>query len=168
MYKKFNAKRAAAMLFVYSPVLSDEDVKCIHKAGGDIKDIAASILEHGPPFTRHEVMTLVKAAGDMPDHNFEKEGDAWKDDTLQKYAKYIHNYKYTYTDEAKKVDPKIDTSIEHNGPMAQDIEQVNPAAIQNDPKTGYKTVDTGRLALMNAGAIADLAREIEGLKNGAS
>jgi hypothetical protein len=163
--RKFNAKRAAAMLYVYSPILSDEDVKAIHKAGGDIKDIAAAIIEHGPPFTKHEVMTLVKACGDMPGHNFEKEGDAWKDDTLSKYAEFIRNYRYTYTDDAKKVDPNIDTSIEHNGPMAQDIEKVNPAAVAVDKKSGYKTVDTGRLALMNAGAIADLARQVEELKN---
>jgi hypothetical protein len=50
--------------------------------------------------------------------------------------------------------------------MAQDIEQVNPAAVNTDPSTGYKKVDTGRLALMNAGAIADLARELRELKNG--
>jgi hypothetical protein len=166
MIKRANAKRAAAMLFVYSPILSDEDVKAIHKAGGDIKDIAAAIIEHGPPFTEHEIKTLVKASGNMPDTDFEKEGDAWKDDTIKKYAEYIRNYKYTYTDEAKTVDPSIDTSIEHNGPMAQDIEKVNPAAVKEDPKTGYKVVDTGRLALMNAGAIADLARDVEALKNG--
>jgi hypothetical protein len=163
---KYHAKRAAAMLHLYSSVLSDEDVKQIHNAGGDIKDIAAAIIEHGPPFTTHEIMTLVKATGNMPDTDFDKEGEAWKDDTISKYAEYIKNYRYTYTDEAKKVDPNIDTSIEHNGPMAQDIEKVNPAAVKEDSKTGYKTVDTGRLALMNAGAIADLAREVEALKNG--
>jgi hypothetical protein len=164
-YRRYNAKRAAAMLHIYSPVLSDEDVKNIHQHGGDIKDIAAAIIEHGPPFSTHEVKTLVKACGDMsPDHDFEKQGDAWKDDTIDKYAKFIRNYKYTYTDEAKKVDAGIDTSVEHNGPMAQDIEKVNPAAVQTD-KSGYKVVDTGRLALMNAGAIADLAREVAELKN---
>ena len=165
-YEQARAKRAAALLFVCSPVLSDEDVKNIYRIGGDIQDIAAAIIEHGPPFTEHEIMTLVKARGDMPDHNFEQDGNAWKDDTLKKYAQYIHNYKYTYKNEAKKVDAKIDTSTEHIGPMAQDIEKVNPAAVKEDPKTGYKTVDVGRVALMNAGAIADLARQVAELQNG--
>ncbi len=159
------ARRAAAMLHVFHPVLSDEDVKKIHDSV-DIKETAAAIIESGPPFTISEIKTLVKAAGEMDDdHNFEKEGDIWKDDTLGKYAEYIKNYKYTYKDEAKKVDPSIDTKQEHIGPMAQDIEKVNPAAVQTD-KSGYKVVDTGRLALMNAGAIADLAREIKELKHG--
>jgi hypothetical protein len=152
------------MLHIWSPILSDEQVKRIHGTG-DIKEIAAQIIKNGPPYTKHEIMTLVKAAGEMDeDHNFEKEGDAWKDDTLSKYAQYIRNYQYTYNDEAKKVDPSIDTEKEHIGPMAQDIEKVNPAAVNEDPKSGYKTVDAGRLALMNAGAIADLAREIDHLK----
>jgi hypothetical protein len=156
--RKINAQHAAALLHLFSPILSDEHVKRIHEAS-DPKDIAAAIIEHGPPYSKHEIIELVKASGldDMPDD---------KDDTLAKYAEHIRNYKYTYTDEAKTVDPNIDTSIEHNGPMAQDIEKVNPAAVKEDPKTGYKTVDTGRLALMNAGAIADLAREVSELKHG--
>jgi hypothetical protein len=155
-----NAHKAAALLHLFSGVLSDEHVKRIHSAC-DPKDIAAAIIEHGPPFSKDEVMTLVKAAGR---DDFDNEADDMPDDTLSKYAEHIHNYKYTYTDEAKKVDPNIDTSTEHNGPMAQDIEQVNPAAVKE--VNGYKTVDTGRLALMNAGAIADLAREVAELKNG--
>jgi hypothetical protein len=158
--RRLNARKAAAMLHIYSSILSDEHVKRIH-ATGNIKDIAAAIVEHGPPYSKHEVMTLVKAAGH---DDFDKEPDDMPDDTLVKYAEHIRNYKYTYTDEAKKVDPDIDTSTEHNGPMAQDIEKVNPAAVKEI--NGYKTVDTGRLALMNAGAIADLAREVAELKNG--
>jgi hypothetical protein len=166
MIKKYNAKRAAALLCSFGPLLSDEHVKRIHEVGGDIKDIAAAIIEHGPPYNDKEIMTLVKAAGNMDtEHDFEKDGDAWNDDTLKKYADYIQNYKYTYTDEAHKVDSSIDTNQEHIGPMAQDIEKVNPAAVRTD-KSGYKVVDTGRLALMNAGAIADLARAVEELKHG--
>jgi hypothetical protein len=145
------------MLHFFSPILSDEDVKRIHKHGG-LQDTAAAIMENGPPFSKHEIETLVKAA------QLDEPGDDCDDDTISKYAEHIRNYKYTYTDEAKKVDPEIDTSIEHNGPMAQDLEKVNPAVVVED-KSGYKTVDTGRLALMNAGAIADLAREVEKLKH---
>jgi hypothetical protein len=157
--RQINAKRAAGILHLFSNVLSDEHVKRIHDKI-DIKDIAAAIIESGPPYSEQEIKTLVKAAGK------DKEFESDHDDTLEKYAEFIRNYKYTYTDEAKTVDASIDTSIEHNGPMAQDIEKVNPAAVKEDPKTGYKTVDTGRLALMNAGAIADLAREVAELKNG--
>jgi hypothetical protein len=42
--------------------------------------------------------------------------------------------------------------------MAQEIEKVLPAAIIETDE-GVKTVDTGRLALGNAGAIGDLARQ---------
>ena len=50
--------------------------------------------------------------------------------------------------------------------MAQDLEKVNPATVVEDKETGYKEVDTGRLALMNAGAIAELARAVKELQNG--
>jgi hypothetical protein len=158
--RRLNARKAAAMLHVYSAVLSDEHVKRIHKAV-DPRDTAAAIIESGPPYTKQEIMTLIKARGS---DDFDNEPDDMPDDTLKKYAEHIRNFKYTYTDEAKTVDPNIDTSVEHNGPMAQDIEKVNPAAIKE--VNGYKTVDTGRLALMNAGAIADLAREVSELKHG--
>ena len=46
--------------------------------------------------------------------------------------------------------------------MAQDIEMVNPACIKETPE-GVKTVDTARLAMMNAGAIGDLARQMQDL-----
>ncbi len=153
----------AASLGIFGNILSDEDCKTLIDKG-DKKHIARHILGRGAPYTRGEVIALVEAIGNMDDdHDFERDGKAWKDDTLDKYAEHIKNYKYTYKEEAKEIDPSIDTSIEHNGPMAQDIEKVNPAAVVED-ESGYKTVDTGRLALMNAGAIADLAREIRELK----
>ncbi len=156
-------KYIAASLGLFGSILSDEECKELIKRG-DKKQIAGHIIDHGPPFNKGEVLALAEAAGNMDDdHDFDRDGNAWKDDTLDKYAKYIRNYKYTYKEEAKQVDPSIDTSVEHNGPMAQDIEQVNPAAVVED-ESGYKTVDTGRLALMNAGAIADLARELKELK----
>ncbi len=161
--KKHANRRLAAML--HCCTLSDEDCKAIHDLT-DIKELAAQIIENGPPFTAAEVKTLVKASGGQyGGRSFDDDGDNWLDDTLSKYAEHIRNYKYNYIEEAKKVDPSIDTKTEHIGPMAQDIEKVNPAAVQTD-KSGYKVVDTGRLALMNAGAIADLAREVQELKHG--
>lgn len=44
----------------------------------------------------------------------------------------------------------------HYGPMAQDLEKtaVGRSAVMVDPQTGLKKVDTGRLSLINAGAMA--------------
>lgn len=86
--------------------------------------------------------------------------DADEDTILEAYANNIYNYLYNYKDEATAIDPSIDPQEEQIGPMAQDIEKVNPACVKETPE-GVKEVDTGRLALMNAGAIADLAREME-------
>lgn len=92
--------------------------------------------------------------------------DDWSDDNdgsvLSGYADYIKNYVYTYKPEATEIDSNIDPNQEHIGPMAQDIEKVNPACIKETPE-GIKTVDTARLAMMNAGAIGDLARQLQDL-----
>lgn len=92
--------------------------------------------------------------------------DDWADDkdqsVLKAYADHIKNYLYTYKPEATQVDSKIDPNEEHIGPMAQDIEQVNPACVKED-ENGIKSVDTARLAMMNAGAIGDLARQMQEL-----
>lgn len=101
----------------------------------------------------------------------ERERDIFNDDdwddvddsVLKGYAEHIKNYVYNYKPEAQNVDPTIDPNQEHIGPMAQDIEQVNPACVNETPE-GVKTVDTARLAMMNAGAIADLAREVQEIK----
>ena len=69
---------------------------------------------------------------------------------------------YTYKPEATEIDPNIDPDEEHIGPMAQDIELVNPACVK-ETSDGTKTVDTARLAMMNAGAIGDLARQLQEL-----
>lgn len=92
--------------------------------------------------------------------------DSWGDEDgslLGAYANNIKNYVYNYKPEATRVDPNIDPNQEHIGPMAQDIEQVNPACVK-ETSEGVKTVDTSRLAMMNAGVIGDLAREIQDIK----
>ena len=82
---------------------------------------------------------------------------------MEGYADYIRNYYYTYKDIAKEVDPSIDTEQEHLGPMAQDIEKVNPACIK-ETEDGVKTVDTQRLTMMNTGVIADIIRRLDALE----
>ena len=119
--------------------------------------------------SREDMMWLVKQQG--PFHHNDRDYDPndydnWNDEDgsiLGAYADNIKNYVYNYKPEATKVDPNIDPNQEHIGPMAQDIEQVNPACVKETPE-GVKTVDTSRLAMMNAGAIGDLAREIQDLK----
>ncbi len=160
------AKIAAAILRRYGPVMTDEECASFYEVIDDLKEVAAAIMSLGAPFNEREVELLAKVAGNLDDYDFDRDGDLWRDDVLDKYAKYVFNYEYAYNDEAKKVDPTIDTEQIHVGPMAQDLEKVNPAVVVEDDKTGYKTVDTGRLALMNAGAIADLAREVKELKDG--
>lgn len=160
-----NAQYASYLYRHYGHVLSDEQCKEI-QGGIDKKQMAEFIIARGPPFNMREVELLSEIAGDLDDdHSFSKDGHQWTDEILDKYAQHIQNYKYNYTEEAHKVDPTIDIEEEHIGPMAQDIEKVNPAAVQTD-ESGYKVVDTGRLALMNAGAIAELARQIKDIQNG--
>lgn len=93
---------------------------------------------------------------------FGEDIDTNDQDLLNAYAKNIYNYAYNYKPEARNVDPSIDPSQEHIGPMAQDIEQANPACVKETPE-GVKTVDTARLAMMNAGVIADIARQLQDL-----
>ena len=149
---------------------SDSRVKDIKKCLCDarMKWIKEDWDRDGRP-SREDMMWLVKQQG--PFHHNDRDYDpndydSWDDEDgsiLGAYADNIKNYVYNYKPEATKVDPNIDPNQEHIGPMAQDIEQVNPACVKETPE-GVKTVDTSRLAMMNAGAIGDLAREIQDLK----
>ena len=164
-----NTKIAAMLLKKYGDIMSAEERQQLLDNVDNVNELVTAIYEIGAPFNNSEVAVLSKVIGNMDeDTNFEKDGDLWRDDILDKYAEFVHNYEYTYNQEALKVDPNTDTEQHHIGPMAQDLEQVNPAVVKEDPKSGYKTVDTGRLALMNAGAIGELARKIERLENGSS
>lgn len=161
--KKQHAKFIAESLRLMPKVVSDEDLKDFGK-GVDLEDVVREIVANGGPYNEHEVRYMVKAAGELsPRHNFERDGDLWTDDTVSKYADHIHNALYKYKPEATEIDPEIDPEQEHIGPMAQEIEKVNPACVEETPD-GVKTVDPGRLALMNAGVIAQLARDMKKLE----
>ncbi len=129
--------------------ISDEDMK-------DVK----SLRDRGAPFSMDEVALLSMAAGADSDGYTLNEDVTADESVIDDYAKYLHNYLYNYKDEAAKIDNSIDPKQDQIGIMAQDLEKVNPACINTLPN-GVKTVDTGRLALMNAGAIADLARRLD-------
>lgn len=138
-------------------ILSDERMKWIR----DNYDSEGFILPD-------DIEWLAKRAGKLKFQDKEYDYDTdWteKDEPIVKaYADHIRNYVYNYKPEAQAIDPSIDPNEEHIGPMAQDIEQVNPACVNETPE-GVKTVDTDRLAMMNAGAIGDLARQLQDVVN---
>lgn len=128
----------------------------------DRKEIARALVKLGPPYDASELKFIIENCGAEFEHDI-NDMDNWSDDIVDKYAKHIKNYYYNYKPEATAIDPSIDPNEQQIGPMAQDIEKVNPAAvIENDD--GVKMVDANRLALMNAGTIAELARDVENIK----
>lgn len=114
-------------------------------------------------YTDEEVLRLIEGAGPMDGISFD-ELDMDDESMVEKYAEHIRNYEYTYKPEATEIDPSIDPDEQQVGPMAQDIEQVNPAAVK-EVAGGVKTVDIGRLALMNAGVLADLCRKVTAIED---
>lgn len=125
-------------------------------------DIEALFKNKGN-FTEDDVREIIKSIG-YNDEDLDIDDDKdWDEDIMEGYADYIRNYYYTYKDIAKEIDPSIDTEQEHLGPMAQDIEKVNPACIK-ETEDGIKTVDTQRLTMMNTGVIADIIRRLDALE----
>jgi hypothetical protein len=141
--------------------LSDEEWKNIIDT--DPHTMSRAILDEGPPFHPQEIAHLQKHLGDKYKYD-DSHAHLWDDKVLHDYMSHVYNYYYKYKPEAVEHDPTIDPNEQHIGPMAQDLEKVNPAVVKEDDM-GAKKVDTNRLALMNAGAIASLARQVEELKN---
>jgi hypothetical protein len=154
-----SGRQVAAMLRDLSLVLSDEDYKTFEEA--DPNDVAKGIMSLGAPYSGSEMQFLHELAkhnvGADYDYDISDVG-IWSPETLDGFARYIKNSVYTYKPEAMLVDPTIDPTERHVGPMAQEIEKVVPAAIVETPE-GVKTVDTDRLGLTTAGVAADLARQ---------
>ena len=140
------------------------DIPTIPKKSDErLKNISEDYRKTGK-FKNHDDLGYVIAKSGYDKVNILDDEYDYDDSVLDGYAKYIRNFVYNYNDKAKEIDPSIDTSVEHIGPMAQDIEKVIPSAVVEDKESGYKKVDTGRLALANAGAIGDLAREVKDIK----
>ena len=154
-----------------STTLSDERIKHVITCLSDsrLKFIREAYNKNGH-CSPEDFIWLAAFTGGKFNHNGHDydffSDDDWDDDydgsVLSGYADYIKNYVYTYKPEATEIDSRIDPNQEHIGPMAQDIEKVNPACIK-ETQEGIKTVDTARLAMMNAGAIGDLARQMQDL-----
>ena len=77
-------------------------------------------------------------------------------DLLAEVAENINNYTYHY-----KPGVGEDPSVEHSGPMAQELLQVDGyRACVFEDENGLLQVDTGRLSMVNAGMIADLSKRV--------
>lgn len=124
-----------------------------------LKNVINRLDDNGQYVDTEDVKFLL----DKLDSDYDSSEDTWDDSVLDGYADNIRNYAYNYKNEAKAIDPGINPNELEIGPMAQDIEQVNPACIDETPE-GIKTVNTKKLSMMNAGAIADLARDIREIK----
>lgn len=151
-------------------VPSDENIKTID---GCLSDLRMKWIKEdydaGEQISPEDFQFLLSRIGKFNHNGRDYDAyneDDWSDDNdqsvLKAYADHIRNYLYSYKPEAVDIDSRIDPNEEHIGPMAQDIEQVNPACVKETPE-GVKTVDTARLAMMNAGAIGDLARQMQSL-----
>lgn len=130
----------------------------------DVKCKALAAMADLDELSDADIRFLMENADDYNGKRIADVGeDDWDEDMLQGYAEHLRNYLYTYKDSAKRADPSIDTSVVHNGPMAQDIEQVAPDCVQETPD-GIKTVDGNRLALVNAGVLGDLVRKLNSIE----
>lgn len=158
-------------------VLSDEEFKDLQENGDPYKT-ARSILHRGAPYKEAEIQFLndfmddkrqdVLGAGAWKPERVEGFMDGlhkhyFEDISLDDMADLVKNHQYKYRPAAKAIDPSIDTKEKQIGVMAQDLEKVNPAVVEEDG--GAKVVDTGKLALMSAGHIAELARKVKELES---
>lgn len=127
-----------------------------------LSDMTCKVVQdkvgRGEQLSDDDVAALLRLSGMSDDMDYDSEDD-WEEGMVEEYANNLRNYTYTYKDEAKEVDPSIDPSEEHRGPMAQHIEKVAPDCIKETAE-GVKTVDGNRLALVNAGVIGSLARRL--------
>lgn len=136
---------------IYKGILSDAKTKTLQR------------LASKDSLTDDELMFVAEHAGKFNDKDILDDDNEWDEDMLQGYAEHLRNYLYTYKDSARLADPSLDTTEVHNGPMAQDIEQVAPDCVK-ETEDGIKTVDGSRLALVNAGVIGDLVRKLNDIE----
>ena len=128
----------------------------------DLNEIFAKRLASKGDLDAEDIRLLATLAGPMDGHTIDDE-EEWDNDITEKYKQHLVNYLYKYKPEARNVDSSIDPNEKQVGIMAQDLEKVNPSCVR-ETEDGTKVVDTGKLALMNAGTIADVARQCEELK----
>ena len=77
-------------------------------------------------------------------------------DMIAEVAEMINNYTYHY-----KPGTGENPSVEYSGPMAQELLQVDGyRSCVFEDENGFLKVDTGRLALVNAGMISDLSKRL--------
>ena len=94
--KESSPKMAAVLLRQYGDILTNAERDEIYAAVPDLRKIAQYTYELGAPFNARETELLSKVIDNMPGgYDFNKDGDIWRDDILDKYADFIHNYEYT-------------------------------------------------------------------------
>lgn len=134
--------------YVSSMVVSDFNQK-----------VVKNLANKKEPLTEDELSALMYIMGKGDGNLDPSSSGEWSDDMVQEYADNLRNFLYTYKESATKIDPSLDPTEKHRGPMAQDIEKVAPDCVRETPQ-GVKVVDGNRLALVNAGVIGDLARRM--------
>lgn len=150
---------------------NDDTEKLVNGILGLRMDMFKRGFENGEKFSPAELAWLSHMAGKKFNYNgnevdvseFEDKDD-YDEGLMKAYAEHMRNYVYNYKPEAQSIDPSIDPNEEHIGPMAQDIEQINPACVKETPE-GVKTVDTNRLTMMNAGVIGDIIRKLDDISD---
>lgn len=144
--------KAAASPYIHDYVMSDLNQKVLR-----------GFANSKQPLTRNQLALVSRIMG-KGTSNVDMSNNEWSDDMVQEYADNLRNFLYQYKESATDVDPSIDPSEYHRGPMAQDIEKVAPDCVK-ETEQGVKVVDGNRLALVNAGVIGDLARRLIDLED---
>lgn len=89
----------------------------------------------------------------------------WYDDDLLKAYRNLDSVVFSYNEEGQKLDPSVGNET-RSGVIAQQVERepLLSAAVETDPKTGYKMLDMRQIAASNMAAISEIAKQLEVLK----
>jgi hypothetical protein len=106
------------------------------------------------PETEQTVSELGQGLGTSDERTKQQTPDTG--DMIREVAERVNNYTYHY-----KPGMGEDPSVEYSGPMAQELLQVDGyRSCVFEGEDGLLKVDTGRLALVNAGMVADLSKRL--------
>jgi len=149
-----------------------EDMKARKESKDEFKGRIKSKVDSGEVLSDEDVKEIIEASDILADIEKYCEkvdlntGEIWIDlnaTVLDQLARHCFNYVYTYKEEAKELDPDIDTETPQLGVMAQDVEKVNPAAVEEI--NGAKFVNTDKLVLTLTGAVGELARKFNRMES---
>lgn len=125
----------------------------------------APVAKSGDLKGRLKNLDLDPMHGAMSDGNL-KEALSKNIDILEDYGK-LSAYAYKYNNTAHQLygnEKAVDNKV-HVGPMAQELEKTpSTSASVSTNADGYKEVDTRKLSLTNAAAIAELVKRVDELE----